>query len=130
MAGVTVLGNNIIWRLGPAPTCCCGHFHTFALLALDTHLADRLEAFGKFIVGRCGCAQCPKGEYGCWYGQHLLDLVHANTLMVANHARGHGNASVEKYSGNLEAVKRPHSGKGYCKSNALRWIKNSTVWPR
>ena len=129
MASIAVLGDDLIWGLGtPAPRCN-SHFHAFAFLALDAHLANRLQAFGNVVIGRSGCAHCPEGEYGCWYGQHLLDLVHANTLMVANHARGHGTASVEKYSGNPEAVKRPYTGKGYCRINALRWIKSLKASP-
>ena len=129
MAGIAVLGDDFIRRLGSPATRCSGHFHAFALLALDAHLANRFQAFGNVVIGRSGCAHCPEGEYGCWYGQHLLDLVHANTLMVANHARGHETASAEKYSGNLKAVKRPYTGKGYCRINALRWIKSLKASP-
>jgi hypothetical protein len=85
-----MLGDDVVRRLGTAAASAGGHFHALAFLALNAHLANRLQALGDLVVGRSGCAHCPEGEYGCWYGQHLLDLVHAYTLMVANHARGHG----------------------------------------
>ena len=59
MAGIAVLGDDVIRCLGAATARRGSHFHAFAFLALDTHLADRLQAFGDVVIGRSGCADCP-----------------------------------------------------------------------
>src|SRR5450830_596690 len=82
MAGVAMFGNHVIRCLGTtATTHGSRHFHALALFALDTHLAHRLEALGDVVIdGRSLSADCPQGDYGCWYGQHFHNWIHAYTL--------------------------------------------------
>ncbi|MNC62732.1 hypothetical protein D3C75_1127860 [compost metagenome] len=73
MASVAVLGDDFIRGLGTAAASSRCDFHTLAFLTLYTHLADRFQSLGDVVVGRSLCADCPKGQYGSWYGQHFLD---------------------------------------------------------
>jgi hypothetical protein len=69
-----MLCNNFVRGLGTATAASRGRdFHPFAFLTLHTHLAYRLQALGNVIVGRSLSADCPKGQYDSWCGQHFLN---------------------------------------------------------
>jgi hypothetical protein len=60
VACIAVLGNHVIRCLrATAAARSHGNFHPFAFLALDTHLADRLQALGNLIIGRSLSADSP-----------------------------------------------------------------------
>src|SRR5450830_135915 len=82
VAGVAMFGNHLIRCFRTAATAHGSrHFHALAFFALDTHLAHRLEALGDIVIdGRSLSADCPQGDYGCWYGQHFHNWIHAYTL--------------------------------------------------
>ena len=99
MAGVAVLGDDVVGGFCGAAGGHGGHGHAGALLALHADLANGLQALGDVVGGGCLGSQGPEGQCGCWCGQHLVDFeVHAYTLMVANRARGHGFAGSVQYS--------------------------------
>ena len=71
VASIAMLGNHFVRGFGTTAACRSSDFHPLALLTLNADLADWLKAFGNIVVGRSLSADCPKGQYGCWYGQHF-----------------------------------------------------------
>ncbi len=60
VARIAMLGDHLVRRFRTAAAAHChGHFHPFAFLALNTNLADRLQALGNFIIGRSLSADSP-----------------------------------------------------------------------